>query len=356
MKPYQEQLEAAKIAAKAGRGVICMPTGFGKSVTMALLINEMQLKTLVVVPNLELKKQLRESFTRFFGDLSNITIENIGSPALKTATDYDCLIIDEAHHAAAKTYRDLNKNQWKGIYYRFFFTATPFRSRDDEQLLYESVCGQVIYRVEHSVAVDKGYIVPIEAYYYELPTIKPKGNQFNWHSMYSELVVNNEFRNKLIADVIVNLESWGLSTLCLVKEIKHGEELKRLTGLTHKDNKEVAFASGVEENTRILILEFTLRERNALIGTTGVLGEGVDTKPAEYIIIAGLGKSKNAFMQQVGRGFRRYEGKESCKVLLFKDKSHKWTLDHFKKQCKYLKDEYGVVPTKLELPEGMRNE
>lgn len=345
MNPYPEQIQAAKIAARAGRGTVTMPTGTGKSVAMALLINELQLRTLIIVPTVELKRQLSECFKRYFGTLDNITIENIGSTRLESASDYDCLIIDEAHHVAARTYRDLNKRAWKKIYHRYFFTATPFRSRDEEQLLYESIAGQVIYRLDYNAAVKNNYICPIEAYYYELPKLEVEGNEMCWTSVYSELVVNRKDRNALIANILAKLHCAGASTLCLVKEIKHGKALHGLTG--------VAFANGESDNTAALICEFNSRGRKTLIGTTGVLGEGVDTKPAEYIIIAGLGKSKNALMQQVGRGFRKYPDKESCKVILFKDPSHKWPLDHFKKQCKYLLEEYGVVPTKLELPEGI---
>lgn len=341
MKAYPEQIEAANVAAKAGRGTICMPTGVGKSVTMAILINKLQLKTLVIVPNLELKRQLRESFTKFFGNLNSITIENIDSKDLNIIKDYDCLIIDEAHHVAAKTYRRLNKKVWNNIYYRFFFTATPWRSNSEEQLLFESIAGNVIYRVDYRNSVDKGYICPMESYYFELPKIETDG--VKWSEVYSDLVVENSYRNRLISDLLVSLEVSKTSTLCLVKEIRHGQILSEMAG--------IEFVHGERPDTNKLIDKFNSGEIKALIGTVGVLGEGIDTRPAEYIIIAGLGRSKNAFMQNVGRGFRRFNSKESCKIILFKDLSHKFTKSHFSEQCKILKEEYGQIPIKLKNPE-----
>lgn len=342
---YPEQNDAISACKRYGRGTISAVTGFGKSVTMIGLVNAFQLKTLIVVPNLSLKQQLTESFLKAFGSLDNITIENIDSKKLKTATDYDVLIIDEAHHVAAKTYRTLNVKAWKKIYYRFFFTATAFRSRDEEQLLFESIAGDVIYRVDYQTAVAKGYICPIESYYYELPKTEPKGNEMSWPAMYSELVVNNEYRNKLIANLLRSLYDSKVSTLCLVKEIKHGKNLQDLVPLP--------FASGIGGNSDFYLNKFNSLEVPVLIGTTGVLGEGVDSRPCEYVIIAGLGKAKNAFIQNVGRGVRRHKDKQSCKVILFLDKSHKWTRQHFASQVKYLKEIYGVVPMKLELPEDM---
>lgn len=340
--PYRHQVEAVKACLNESKGIVSAVTGFGKSITMALLINKLQLRTLIIVPNLELKRQLTQSFSEFFGKealKTNITIENIDSSSLINKTHYDCLIIDEAHHSAAKTYRNLNKKAWHSIYHRFFFTATPFRSRDEEQLLFESVAGQIIYRVGYKEAVEANYITPIEAYYFELP--KTKYDSSNWTQVYSNLIVNNEHRNTLIAGLLNNLESQGKSTLCLVKEVNHGKIIKDLTN--------GFFAHGENEDTSHLIRFFNETKIKTLIGTTGVLGEGVDTRPAEYIIIAGLGKSKNAFMQMCGRGVRNYPGKESTKIIMFKDLSHKWTKEHFKAQCKYLEEEYGAIPVKLDL-------
>lgn len=340
LTPYSAQRMAVEQGLMRS-GTISMPTGTGKSVTMAMLIYRLQLKTLVIVPNLGLKQQLTNSFKSFFGNLDNITVENVDSPRLKTLTDYDALIIDESHHVAAKTYRELNRKAWTGIYRRYFFTATPFRSRDEEQMLMESISGPVIYRLTYKEAVERGYIVPVEAFYYDLPKKEIKGNETSWPAMYSELVVNNELRNDLISCVLLDLHKAGKSTLCLVKEITHGNKLSL--------NGAFLFANGQDDNTSAMISRFNQEKIKILIGTVGVLGEGVDTKPAEYVVIAGLGKSKNSIMQQIGRAVRNYPGKDSAKVILFRDSSHKWGKSHFAAQVKILKDEYGVVPIKLRI-------
>jgi superfamily II DNA or RNA helicase len=178
----------------------------------------------------------------------------------------------------------------------------------------------------------------MEAYYYEVPKKKTQG--VKWAGVYAELVVNNDTRNDLIAALLTQLRLHNVSTLCLVKEIAHGEQLSKLAN--------VHFANGQNEDSQDLITFFNQGKIRQLIGTTGIVGEGVDTKPAEFIIIAGLGKSKNQFMQQVGRGFRKFEGKESCKIIIFLDRSHKWTREHFKAQLKILEEEYGVIAQKLE--------
>jgi superfamily II DNA or RNA helicase len=341
-RPRPEQIDAAEACRRFGRGIVCAPTGTGKSDIAALIISAIKVPTLIVVPTLGLKAQTIANLSKAFDkeEMTYITVENVDAlnPNI-IDTKHHCVIIDEFHHSGAKSYRKLNRKAWKNIYYKFGLTATPFRTQDNERLLLESVLSKVIYNLPYQTAVKKGYIVPIEAYYVEIP--KQKTDAFTYGEVYSELVVRNAKRNMMIATILNSLDLSGKSTLCLVKEIHHGDLLKQMTG--------IYFANGIDKDSRIKILEFSLNERKILIGTEGVLGEGIDTKPAEWIIIAGLGKSKGAFMQKCGRGFRRYGEKESCKVILIKDKSHKFLLRHFNSQCRVLKDEYGVAPVKLEI-------
>lgn len=337
IQPYDDQVKAADAAVAFRHSCISMPTGSGKSMVMALVIAKLQVKTLIVVPTLEIKRQLSAGLERTFGKTKHIRVENIGAAALKKATDYDMLIIDECHHSASKTYGKLNKTAWQGIYYRLFLTATPFRTQAEEMLLYEGIAGPVRFKLSYSEAVAKKYIVPVEAYYLEVP--KQQTNAVSWAEVYREHVVRNNPRNEMIAALLHQLGD--ASTLCLVKEIEHGEILSEMAGLP--------FVNGQDEDSRRYIEQFNSGAIKQLIGTTGVLGEGIDTKPAEFIIVAGLGKAKSSFMQSVGRGVRQYPGKESAKIVIIKDRSHKFTLRHFNTQAKILKEEYGVVPSKLDV-------
>lgn len=340
--PYQDfpsaytwQNKALERAVSHGRGTISAATGSGKSRVIYMIAKRFALKTLVIVPSLEIRKQLSETLK----DLKNVRVENIDSTALRTLMDFDVLIIDEAHRVAAKTYQKLNKTAWTGIHYRFFMTATPFRNDTEETLLFESIAGQVIYQLDYKTAVKEKYISPVEAYYLDIP--KQSTDAYTYAQVYSELVVNNEIRNQMISFLLLQLNACRVSTLCLVREVAHGKILSGITGLP--------FVSGADDESRDYIGQFNSGRLKALIGTTGVLSEGVDTKPCEYVIIAGLGKAKSQFMQQVGRSVRTYPGKESAKVVIFKDKSHKFTLRHYNEQKRILVAEYGVAPIKLDL-------
>lgn len=337
IKPYDWQDHAVEVALVNRRGGVVAPTGTGKSLVIALIAVGLQVRTLVVVPTVEIKVQLMADIKKLFGSLDSIRIENIDASALETDMNFDCLIIDECHHAAAKTYQRLNKRRWNGIYYRFFLSATYFRNNTNETLPFEAICGEEIYRLTYRRAVEAGYIVPIEAYYYDLP--KKENDLYTWREVFSELVIRNDERNKLIADILQDLHLAGKSCICLVKEIEHGEILAGMTGFP--------FVNGQDEASRRHIAEFKSGEIHTLIGTEGILGEGVDLKSAEYVIITGLGKAKSAFMQKIGRVTRTFTGKTSGKVVFFRDSSHKFSLTHWRAQCRILKEEYGVIPTKL---------
>jgi superfamily II DNA or RNA helicase len=356
--PYPEQRDAALAALWQERGIIVGPTGVGKSAIIAEICDAFRLPALIVVPSLELKAQTTTGLREVFGydrvgPLHNgqperlITVENVDALDPKCEMKgIDVVIIDEFHHSGAKTYRVLNRKAWSGVYYKLGLTATPFRSRDDERLLLESVLSQVIYRIEYTTAVAKGYIVPLEAYYVDLPEIDLKCSGKNWQGVYKELVVNRADRNAIIAKIASNLYYAGKSTLVLTKEIKHGEKLCDLISLVGPMPE---FVKGENDDNRSVIKRFSRGDDPLLVGTSGIIGEGVDTKAAEYVVLAGGGKSKNAFMQQCGRVFRRFGEKETGKVILFRDPSHKWLLAHFNAQVKYLADEYGIKPSKLDL-------
>lgn len=352
--PYPEQLEAIKAVKLASRGIICAPTGSGKSFICALICDAVKVPTLVAVPSLELKTQTISILQSYFGknkvgslkDKKHIAVENYDALKPKEQlTGYQCVIIDEFHHSGSATLRNLSLKAWKNVYYRYGLTATPIRSLKEEKILLESVIAPVIYKLEYKTAVDKGYIVPLEAYYYKIPNVRLKGSSTNWHSVYSELIVNRKDRNEKIVDLIITLYEKKASTLVLVKQIEHG---KILQDMLKDRGYNIPFANGQDMDSRIMILEFNLREQPVLIGSS-ILGEGVDTKPCEWVIMAGgVGKSKIQAMQNVGRALRRFENKESGKVIFFADNSHKWMNAHHLEFCKIVKEEYGIKPCLLE--------
>lgn len=335
-EPRNSQENAILATSLNIRGGVVMPTGSGKSRVIASIAAKNH-KTLVVVPNVSIRDQLAEVL-RGWG-LTNVTVLNIDSPKLNKLTEFDCLIIDECHHVAAATYQKLNKTAWKGIYYRYFLSATYHRNQSNEQILFEGIAGDVIYELSYQDAVKEKSIVPIEGYYLEVPKQKCEGK--TWAQVYSQLVVHNEPRNEIISVLALRLLKLGKSTLILIKEIKHGEIISEMTG--------IPFCNGQDKDSRAHLEDFNSGAIRGLIATTGIAGEGTDTKPCEYLILAGLGKAKSAFKQQCGRTVRTYPSKDSGKVIIFRDLSHRWTKAHFIAEARILEQDYEVSPLKIEI-------
>lgn len=345
--PYPEQLEASTAAVERARGIIVAVTGSGKSLIAALIIEKLDVRTLVVVPSLELKRQLIETLSGAFGtsfvgsleDGRGIAVENVDALDPDQVIDnYDCVIIDEFHHSGAASYRKLNRKAWSKVFFKFGLTATPFRANDNERLLLESVLSEVIYKLDYQKAVDKGYILPLDAYADVLP--KTKTTAVTYAQAYNELIVNRKDRNDAIVDYMKTAIYLGIPTLVLVKQIAHGE---LLCDLMIREGIGVHFANGQDAASTEHIAKFSRGELSVLIATS-IVGEGVDTRAATVVILAGgTGKSKVQIMQNCGRVLRKFGDTKDCgQVITFKEPSHKWFLQHHRFFVKLMKEEYGI--------------
>lgn len=357
--PYEHQKLAVEAARASGRGIIVAPTGSGKSIIIAMLIKAMECKTLVVVPSLELKTQLTKTLqSMFLVENSNsyfdqyVTVENVDSLDTTYVTDYGCVIIDEFHHSGAATYQKLNKVAWKNTYYKFGLTATPFRSKDNERLLLESVLSEVIFNLPYKTAVSSCHIVPLEAYTIPLAKVKYNDTKSTWGAVYSTHIVHREDRNQKIIDFAINVgHDKQRSVLILVKQIKHGEILQQML---YDRGVDSSFANGEDSNSNDFIYKFSLGKTRILIASS-IVGEGVDTRAAEYIVLAGgVGKSKIAIMQNCGRSLRIYTDKlhgekQSGKVIIFDDNNHRWFRDHNRFFLQVMQEEYNIVPEVLDI-------
>lgn len=141
----------------SGRGVVVLPTGAGKTVLALMAIERLALRTLVVVPTIELLYQWRDAVVERLGvarskvgvigdgrhELRPITIISYASAAMPDAPigGTGLLICDEAHHLPSPSYSSIP--QRSGAPYRLGITATPERS-DNAAL--DSLLGPLVYQ------------------------------------------------------------------------------------------------------------------------------------------------------------------------------------------------------------------
>ena len=174
------QFEAFKklrnfLEAGGRHGYFKLPTSYGKTVLFTEFIEALGMKTLVVVPTIVLVGQTEQKFKQFARDLDvglvygyaksrghkvTITtyfsfISQIGRGLLKPE-DFDCSILDEAHHALTeRVIRCLDRFDHA---IKLGFTATPYY-HEGKQLA--QILPHEIDRLNTPEAVHEGLLCPV---------------------------------------------------------------------------------------------------------------------------------------------------------------------------------------------------
>ncbi|MGZ3585470.1 MAG: DEAD/DEAH box helicase, partial [Ktedonobacterales bacterium] len=157
-RPYQEDALTAW-RAEGYRGVVVLPTGGGKTFIGALAIADLNLRTLVVVPTIDLLRQWRAALAAalsrepgdigIYGggdhDVQPITIVTYESAQIhpELLRRFGLLIFDECHHLPAPTYRQIAEGAFTP--HRLGLSATPERA-DQEHAALVYLIGPEVYR------------------------------------------------------------------------------------------------------------------------------------------------------------------------------------------------------------------
>lgn len=330
LRYYQEA--SVKALMTDGRGIVVLPTGTGKTVTAAKMIWELGVRTLIITPNKEITKMMREVMVKFFGS-GSVEVLNTKSVKIKKAISIcniqalikldpsvlkgiDAVFIDEFHHSAAETYQQVNERHLKDVYFRIGLTATNFRN-DGADLALQGVLSEVLYEYSVQQAIKDGFLIKPE---FVITDVKMRLQETQYQKVYREGIVESTERNKLIADIAADNKDKKLIILVQYKE--HGDMLKEMIPWAE-------FIHGEEkDDARIQMMEdFRDGELMCLIGTS-VIGEGVDLPCAEVLIMAGGGKARSQVIQNIGRVLRIMDGKEKATVYDFTDRDGGFLEEH----------------------------
>jgi superfamily II DNA or RNA helicase len=345
--PRSYQSACAEMSDERTRGVFVMGTGAGKSYTAALIAARRGLDTLIITPDTGLRTQLSEDFKKWFGskiigtkitDNCPIIVTNIQSIAKadpKLFLRFNCLMVDEFHHAAAKTYRKINK-QCVNAFYRYGFTGTFVRpSGDDMEML--GVLSNVIFKITTSELIRMGFLVKpyVTLYKYEIPKMRCR-----YVEAYNYIIkdVDLQQRTARLADKKIKE---GKQVLLVVRRIEHGEELASmipnaifLDGKTKSEIREKAKKDFIDRKIPCIV-------------ATNIFGEGIDIPSIDVYINARFEKTEIWTKQGIGRALRKTEGKKTAEVFDFFIEGHGALKSHSKARlASYQSEEEFVVHTK----------
>ena len=222
----------------------------------------------------------------------------------------DTIIIDEAHHSAAPTYRKIFEYFKNAV--RFGFTATSVRG-DGVGLAVafkEILCEfNTLYGIEH------GYLSPIDACQvnlkFDLGTVQYREDTGDYDAADIARVMSGTAAG--IAEAYTK-NARG-QTIIFAPSIEEGKNVTALLNSQHGAST-AAFIDGTTQNRGHFLEAYRLGLIKVLV-CYAVLTEGVDLPMTETVVLARPIARTNVglYAQMVGRGLRLYPGKASCKVI-----------------------------------------
>ena len=350
LRDYQEV--ACNAAEKVGRGVIDSPPRTGKTIMMAELIRRVASPTVITSPTEAIAAQTHAKLLELFAsndwtglaDCSeDFFLLTGGAPktrktraALKRATVFVatadtaasmsqawwdrilCLIVDERHHQAARTYHKMNTLA-VNAYWRWGFTGTNYRSKEGEQVALEACLGRVVARYTIPDMVARGVLVGGQVVFW--PIDRPGIKSMKFSEGYRAGIVEDELRNRMIVYSASELVRAGRKVLILVHHIEHGERLQAMLA----GSRFVQGADGPE--VRKAVAQLDSGELRCLIGSP-VVGEGLDCPAADALVYAKGYKAKVTHVQDIFRVLTAGPAKKDAIVVDFADRHNKVLMEH----------------------------
>ncbi|HEY7350443.1 MAG TPA: DEAD/DEAH box helicase family protein [Ktedonobacterales bacterium] len=348
-RTYQQSAVDAWLRAD-GRGVVVLPTGAGKTIVAYDAIARLGVRTLIVVPTIELLRQWRAGMIAHLhlpkksvgavggGEHSSgpVTVITYDSAAMKRRRldGYGLLVFDEVHHLPAQSYRTIVAKT--GAPWRLGLSATLGRADGRHEDL-STLIGPVVYErdaeelsAQKHIAAYKERRIYVDLAPEEELRYETLMAEWRWYlaTRRSQLGNGPDMFNALIRRSAFDPEARRALRAhheARLVALNANAKLAAIEGLLrkHARDKAIVFSEYVGMVDRIsrqmLIPAITYRtpsaERHAILegfraGTitklvTGrVLNEGVDVPDANVAIVASGSASMREYVQRLGRVLR----------------------------------------------------
>ncbi len=332
LRPRQKTFVERSVAALASRGntLGVAPTGAGKTIMLSAVTGEMianGARACVLAHRDELTAQNRAKFERVVPGASTSVIDAMEKswggqvafamvPTLARASNLaemprlDLLVIDEAHHAVAESYRRIidrvrSANPDARI---FGVTATP--SRGDRKGLRE-VFDNVADQVRLGELIASGHLVPPRTFVIDV------GVQDELRSVRKTM---SDFDMAEVADIMDRAPVTGEVIRHWKEKAGDRQTVVFCSTVDHARNVTEAFkATGVcaalihgelASETRKAILADYAAGNTRVIVNVAVLTEGWDHPPTSCVVLLRPSSYKSTMIQMVGRGLRTIDPEE----------------------------------------------
>jgi ATP-dependent helicase IRC3 len=222
---------------------------------------------------------------------------------------FKSIVIDEAHHAAAPSYRRIidffSPDFLLGV------TATPQRS-DSTRLI--DVFQEIVYYKSIQDLIGEGYLCPLVGYRVksniDISNVEIRNGEYAQDQL--EEAIDTPERNAHIVASYLALAS-NEKAIVFASGVKHAENLA-LSFIQASVTTEVIVGTTPREKREEVLANFA-KGKVSVIVNVGVLTEGFDEPSVQAIILAKPTRSTLLYTQIVGRGTRLHESKVSCKII-----------------------------------------
>lgn len=330
---YQEDMkERIEKALRLHRSVMAqMPTGTGKTYLLTAVIdsfvsNNPMEKVWIVAHRRELVSQIDETVRKFHSYFASNTTSLLSSVKAMSIQwlmrHYDeieeepgMIVIDEAHHALAKTYKEM----WERFPNAKFLglTATPCRLNGKG---FTDLFDVLVQSWSVPEFISKGRLAT-----YDFVSIKPDGVTQRLIDSLQKRGADGDYQNKEM-DMLLNkkpsierlyqsLEEFGKDRKGIVYaiNISHAQKITKL--YQEHGVKAIAIDSKTPATERQQDIEAFKKGDIQVLVNVDIFSEGFDCPDVEFVQLARPTLSLAKYLQMVGRGLRVAKGKKNCVII-----------------------------------------
>lgn len=328
LRPYQQNIKHNLFEAwrQCPSVMVQMPTGTGKTHLLASVISDRMMADdtaiiWIVAHRHELVEQIEETVARYGiskddGRVKVMSIQWLSKHWENVRDERPGLIvIDEAHHALAGTYRDL----W--LRYpdakKLGMTATPCRLNGKG---FTDLFDTLITSDSIADFIRQGWLSA-----FDYVSIRPDSEDQRLINGLERRGADGDFQVKEM-DTVLNRRPSIERLYGSVRQYADGKKgIVYAISISHARNisgyynqcgmNTVAIDSKTPANERKRLVESFRQGKIQVLVNVDIFSEGFDCPDVEFIQLARPTLSLPKYLQQVGRGLRKTEGKESCMII-----------------------------------------
>lgn len=336
------------VDAGENRALLISATGTGKTYASAFAMRELGFKrVLFLVHRSTLAKQALTSFRKVFEDKKSMGIVGAGYSDYDAdyifamvetlhkednlrkfaPEEFDCIVLDEAHHSPANTYQKVMEYFKPKLF--LGMTATPDKRDDGDasKNVYELFHYQIAYEIRLQQAMEEDLLCPF--HYFGISDISMVADEQMKARNISEEDFGKLTSDERVRHVVEQAKFYGYSGdrvkgLIFCSRNRECEELSvKFNALGYRT---VALSGDNKDKERENAFErLAMNEEDATeemqpldyIFSVDILNEGVDIVEVNQVIMLRPTQSPIVFIQQLGRGLRKAENKEYVVILDF---------------------------------------